>query len=54
MCGLSIDGVAIGSFARKIVKEYVKRDDFLENEEIFNKALAIAKNLVDVSLRNMC
>lgn len=53
MCGLSIDGVAIGSFARKIVKEYVKRDDFLENEKIFNEALKIAKNLVDISLRNM-
>ncbi len=53
MFDLKIHAVAIGSFARKIVKDYVKRDDFLENEQIFNEALKIAKNLVDVSLENM-
>lgn len=53
LCGINAGGVAIGSFARKIVREYIDRDDFLENEEIFNKALEIAKNLVNVSLENM-
>lgn len=53
LCGINYGGVAIGSFARKIVREYIDRDDFLENKEIFNKALKIAKNLVDVSLRNI-
>ena len=53
ICGIKINGVAIGSFARKIVHEYINREDFLENEEIFNKALKIAKNLVDISLENM-
>ena len=51
MCGVKVNGVAIGSFARKIVKDYVKREDFLENKEIFNKALEIAKNLVTTSLK---
>lgn len=53
LCGINAGGVAIGSFARKIVREYIDRDDFLENEEIFNKALEIAKKLVDISLENM-
>ena len=47
LCNVNINGVAIGSFARKIIKEYVSREDFLENEEIFNKALDIAKKLVE-------
>lgn len=51
LCNIDINGVAIGSYARKIVKKYVNRDDFFENEVIFNEALKIAKNLVDTSMR---
>lgn len=53
MCGINAGGVAIGSFARKIVREYIDREDFLNNEEIFNKALEIAEQLVIVSLEKM-
>lgn len=53
LCGINSGGVAIGSFARKIVREYIDREDFLENDEAFNKALEIAKKLVDVSLEHM-
>ena len=53
MCNIDAKGVAIGSFARKLVKEYIKREDFFENEEIINKALSCAKNLVDISLRHL-
>ena len=53
LCGIDIDGIAIGSFARKIVRDYIERDDFLENTDIFNKALTFAKELVDVSLKYM-
>lgn len=53
ICEININGVAVGSFARKIVREYIDREDFFVNEEIFNKALKIAKNLVDTSLKNM-
>ena len=49
---LNICGIAIGSFARKIVKEYIDRDDFLTNEKIFNKALKIATELVENTLIN--
>ncbi len=47
LCDINVNGVAIGSYARKIVKEYVNREDFLYNDEIFSKALQTAKNLVD-------
>ena len=50
LCDINAGGVAIGSYARKIVREYIDRDDFLENKEAFSKALVIAKNLVDVSM----
>lgn len=53
MCGLSQNALAVGSYARKIVKEYISREDFLENSEIFQKALNIAKNLVESSLEKM-
>lgn len=47
LCGVNFNGVAVGSYARKIVKEYIKRDDFLSNDLIFNEALKIASSLVD-------
>lgn len=47
MCNVDYHGIAIGSFARKIVSEYVERDDFLSNKTVFDKALNIAKNLVE-------
>lgn len=50
MCGIDYKGIAIGSYARKIVKPYIERKDFYSNKEIFNKALNIAKELVEKSL----
>ncbi len=47
MCGIDYNGIAIGTFARKIVGKYIERDDFLHNEQVFNKALKIAKSLVE-------
>ncbi len=44
-------GIALGSYARMIVRDYIDREDFLENEEIFNKALRIARELVEKSLK---
>jgi len=45
------NGVAIGSYARKIVKPYIEKDDFFEDEESFNAAYIIAKNLMEKSLK---
>lgn len=47
MCDINYNGIAVGTFARKIVRQYIEREDFLTNEYAFNSALAIAKKLVD-------
>ena len=51
LCEINCNGVAIGSFARQIVRKYIDRDDFLGNKEVFDEALMVAKQLVDVSLK---
>lgn len=47
MCGINYNGIAIGTFARKIVARYIDRPDFLTNKYAFEDALKIAKALVD-------
>ncbi len=47
MCEISYNGVAIGSYARKIVKRYIDRSDFWSNSYVVESALNIAKPLVD-------
>ena len=42
-----LNGVAIGSYARKIVKDFVQDDDFLNNEDKFSSALKVAQELVE-------
>ena len=51
LCNIKTNGVAIGSYARKIVREYLQRDDFYTNEQVYNNALEIAKKLVETSLK---
>lgn len=46
MCDIKYNGIAVGTYARKIVSKYIEREDFLHNEKIFNEALEIAKQLV--------
>ncbi len=53
LCGVKPHCVAIGSYARKIVKEYLQMEDLLENPNAISEAVKIAKSLVDISLRNM-
>lgn len=50
LCGINAHGTAIGSFARKIVRDYIDKEDFFENQDIFNEALKIAKKLVEKAL----
>lgn len=47
MCGINYNGIAVGTFARKIVSRWVEREDFLNNEYAFNEALKIAETLVE-------
>ncbi|MBQ8634786.1 4Fe-4S binding protein [bacterium] len=53
LCKVYPNCIAVGSYARKIVKEYLAMDDILENKEKLNEAVKIAKNLIDISLKNM-
>lgn len=46
MCEIDAHGISVGSFARKLVRRYIERDDFLTNEYAFNSALELAKNLI--------
>lgn len=47
MCDINYNGVAIGSYARKIVRRYVERPDFWENPRVAIDALEVIKPLVN-------
>lgn len=51
LCGVKPNCLAVGSFARKIVKEYLESEDLLQSKEKLNKAVEIAKELVDIVLK---
>ena len=53
LCGVKPNCLAVGSYARKIIKDYLLMDDLFENEVAMNEAVNIAKSLIDVSLENM-
>ena len=53
LCGVKPNCLAVGSYARKIVKDYLLMDDLFENDMAMNQAVKIAKQLIDVSLENM-
>lgn len=46
-CNVLPDCLAVGSYARKIVKEYLANDDILSNEQKLNEAVNIAKKLLE-------
>ena len=53
MCGVRPNCLAVGSYARKIIKDYLVQDDILTNEKSMAEVVKIAKKLIDVSLENM-
>ena len=44
-CNVNINGAAIGSFARQLVREEISRNDFFNNETLINSAVSKAKKL---------
>jgi len=46
LCGVNFNGIAVGSYARKIVKDFINREDFWTNKATFEEALKIAENLI--------
>ena len=53
LCGVKPHCLAVGSYARKIIKDYLKLDNLLENKTALQEAVKIAKSLIDISLENM-
>lgn len=53
LCKVRPHCLAVGSYARKIVKKYLAMDDILTNDEKLAEAVSIAKSLIDLSLENM-
>lgn len=53
LCGIHPDCLAVGSYARKILKEYLIKDNLFEDKKAIDEAVKIAKNLVDTSLEYM-
>jgi len=49
-CGVPANGVAIGSYARKIVREFVKREDFDTNLTVLKEAVERAEELIKVNI----
>lgn len=48
LCNVHPNCLAVGSYARKIVKDYLLADDLLTNKQKLDEAVKIAKSLVDV------
>lgn len=49
LCGINYRGIAIGSWARKIVKPYINSPDFWQNNPLRDEAVNIAKQLVNTT-----
>lgn len=52
ICSIEPHCLAVGTYARKIVKEYLKDENLLENKEKLNEAVKIAKELVDTIIND--
>jgi len=53
LCGVKVNGVSIGTFARKIVKEYVKHEDFEDNLDLIYEASKVAEGLIKDNLQEI-
>jgi Fe-S-cluster-containing hydrogenase component 2 len=51
MCNVSLNGVSIGTFARKIVRDLITSEDFETNQSLIKNAVAIAEKLVQDHLK---
>ncbi len=52
LCDVHPHCLAVGSFARKIVKDYLVADDLFENTQKMAEAVEIAKSLVDIVMKD--
>ena len=47
LCGINVNGVSVGSFARKIVKKYIEHEDLFINNYAFEDDVIIDKDLIN-------
>lgn len=47
LCGIQYDAIAIGSYARKIIRQYLDMPDLLENKQSFEEAVSTATKLIN-------
>jgi len=50
MCGVAYNGVSIGTFARNLIKNIVRQDDFMDNDVKVKQAVDIANELVRANI----
>lgn len=50
LCGLTVHGVSIGTFARNLVRDEISLDDFADNLDAIRSSVAKARKLVDENL----
>ena len=53
LCDVHPNCLAVGSYARKIIKKYLENENLFDDKNAIQEAVNIAKSLVDVSLENM-
>ena len=53
LCDVHPHCLAVGSYARKIIKKYLDNENLFNDKKAIDEAVKIAKSLVDVSLENM-
>ena len=53
MCGVGINGVSLGTYARKLVHPLISQEGFESDEETIRKAVEIARDLIDVNIKCM-
>ncbi len=46
LCGIDYDGISVGSYARKIVRDLICRPDFWTNQNVIDSAISIITPLV--------
>lgn len=50
LCEVDINGVSIGTFARKLVADYINKDNFEDDHNLISEAVAVAEKLVKENL----
>jgi Fe-S-cluster-containing hydrogenase component 2 len=53
LCGVEINGVAVGTFARKIVSEFIEDKNFTQDTRLISRAVSLAEKLVSDNLKEI-